>query len=149
MRLLVQRCDRAHVCVDDVIVGSIQKGLLLFVGICQEDNEEDIDLLIQKLIHLRIFSDENGKVNLSLLDIGGEVLSISQYSLYAEYKKGRRPSFTQNASVAEAKRLYGLFNDKLSFYVKVDTGVFQADMKVSLINDGPFTMILDSKELKK
>ncbi len=149
MRLLVQRCDQAHVTVENQIVGAIQKGLLIFVGICQEDCEEDIEPLIQKLIHLRIFSDENGKINLSLLDIKGEILSISQYSLYADYKKGRRPSFTQNASAEEAKRLYDLFNEKLSTYVKVEKGIFQAEMKVSLINDGPFTMILDSKELKK
>lgn len=149
MRLLVQRCDKAHVSVEDCIVGSIQKGLLLFVGVCKEDGEEDIDLLIQKLIHLRIFSDENGKINLSLLDVNGEILSISQYSLYADYRKGRRPSFTQNASAEEANRLYQRFNEKLSAYVKVETGIFQAEMKVHLINDGPFTMILDSKELKK
>lgn len=148
MRLLIQRCKQAKVEVNDQIVGQIQKGLVILVGICEEDEESDIDLLINKLVHLRIFSDENGKINLSLLDIKAEVLSISQYSLYAEYKKGRRPSFIKNAKVEKAKKLYLNFNQKLSEYVKVESGIFQEDMDVHLINEGPFTMMLDSKELK-
>lgn len=148
MRLLIQRCKQAKVEVSAQVVGQIQKGLVILVGICEEDEESDIDLLINKLVHLRIFSDENGKINLSLLDIKAEVLSISQYSLYAEYKKGRRPSFIKNAKVEKAKNLYLNFNQKLSEYVKVESGIFQEDMDVHLINEGPFTMMLDSKELK-
>lgn len=149
MRILLQRCSEASVSVDQKIVGKIKQGLVLLVGISEEDSEEDLHVLVEKLVHLRIFADENEKVNLSLLDIQGEVLSISQYSLYAEYRKGRRPSFTKNAPAEKAKALYALFNDILAKYVKVETGIFQAEMQVALVNDGPFTMLLDSRELKK
>lgn len=148
MRLLIQRVIKAQVIINQVVHSEIGEGLLVFLGVNANDEVRDIDLLIDKLIHLRIFSDVNGKINLSLVDLNLEVLLVSQYSLYAQYRKGRRPSFTQNANHVKAKELYDLFTQKLSKLVKVKTGVFQAEMEISLINNGPFTMMLDSEELK-
>ncbi len=149
MKLLIQRCKSASVVVDGEVVGSIQEGFLIFVGIHKEDNSDHIDALIQKLINLRVFEDDNGKINHSILDKGYSVLSVSQYSLYADYKKGNRPSFTENANLEQAITMYELFNKKLASFVRVEKGVFQANMQVSLINDGPFTMLLDSAELRR
>lgn len=148
MRILLQRVKKASVNINDTIFSSIDNGLLLFIGITETDTVTDIDLLVNKLIHLRVFNDENHKINHSLLETGYAVLSVSQYSLYADYKKGRRPSFTKNASVEKAKTLYNQFNETLNHYVPVKTGVFQADMQITLVNDGPFTLLLDSQELR-
>lgn len=148
MRILLQRVKKASVNINDTIFSSIDNGLLLFIGITETDTAADIDLLVNKLIHLRIFNDENHKINHSLLKTGYAVLSVSQYSLYADYKKGRRPSFTKNASVEKAKTLYNQFNETLNHYIPVKAGVFQADMQIELVNDGPFTLLLDSQELR-
>lgn len=149
MRILLQRCKNASVVIDEKEHTSIKQGLVLFVGIEEQDTLEDVDALVKKIVNLRIFADEQGKINLSILDTKQEVLSISQYSLYAAYKKGNRPSFLRNAPVEKAKQFYELFNKKLSEHINVKTGVFQADMQVHLINDGPFTMMLDTEDLRK
>ncbi len=146
MRVLLQRVSEASVKIEGKINGQIGQGLLLLVGICAEDNQEDIDWLIQKIVNMRIFSDENGKMNLSVQDIHGEILVISQFTLHASTKKGNRPSFIDAARPEIAIPLYNQFIEKLqSSYLKVETGIFGSDMKVSLVNDGPVTISLDSK----
>lgn len=147
MRLIVQRSLASNVTVDNKIVGSIDKGLVVLVGFKQDDTENDIDALIKKLINLRIFEDNNGKMNLSLLDIGGSILSISQFTLYASTKKGNRPSFIDAMEYKKAEQFYNKWNEKLKEQnIKIETGVFGADMKVSICNDGPVTIILESRE---
>lgn len=144
MRVLVQRCDRACVKVDDKIVGQIGMGVMILVGITHDDDSKKIDYLVDKLINLRIFDDENGVMNKSLLDVSGSILSISQFTLYADTKKGRRPSYVEAMSGDKAKALYDEFNEKLrNIGVKVETGIFGADMKVDFINDGPITIMLE------
>ncbi len=144
MRVLVQRCDRACVKVDDKIVGQIGMGVMILVGITHDDDSKKIDYLVDKLINLRIFDDENGVMNKSLLDVSGSILSISQFTLYADTKKGRRPSYIDAMSGDKAKALYDEFNEKLrNTGVKVETGIFGADMKVDFINDGPITIMLE------
>ena len=144
MRVLVQRCDKASVTVDNKIVGSIDKGLMLLVGFTENDSSSNIDYLVDKVINLRIFDDENGIMNKSLLDIGGSILSVSQFTLYADSSKGRRPSYSNALSGDKAITLYNEFNEKLkSKNVHVETGIFGAEMKVSLINDGPITIMLE------
>lgn len=144
MRVLVQRCDRACVKVDDKIVGQIGMGVMILVGITHDDDSKKIDYLVDKLINLRIFDDENGVMNKSLLDVSGSILSISQFTLYADTKKGRRPSYVDAMSGDKAKALYDEFNEKLrNTGVKVETGIFGADMKVDFINDGPITIMLE------
>jgi D-tyrosyl-tRNA(Tyr) deacylase len=146
MRILLQRVSEASVKIEGKINGQIEQGLLLLVGICAEDSQEDIDWLIQKIVNMRIFSDENGKMNLSIQDIQGSILVISQFTLHASTKKGNRPSFIDAARPEIAIPLYNLFIQKLqSSDLKVETGIFGADMKVSLVNDGPVTIWLDSK----
>jgi D-tyrosyl-tRNA(Tyr) deacylase len=146
MRILLQRVSEASVKIEGKINGQIEQGLLLLVGICAEDSQEDIDWLIQKIVNMRIFSDENGKMNLSIQDIQGSILVISQFTLHASTKKGNRPSFIEAARPEIAIPLYNLFIQKLqSSDLKVETGIFGADMKVSLVNDGPVTISLDSK----
>lgn len=146
MRAVVQRVIESRVEVDGKIVGEISKGLLLFLGIGKEDNEKDMDYLINKILGLRIFTDDFGKMNLSLLDIKGELLVVSQFTLYGDARKGRRPSFTNSALPEKAEALYEKFiNRSRANGVRVDSGVFGADMKISLINDGPVTILLDSK----
>jgi D-tyrosyl-tRNA(Tyr) deacylase len=146
MRILLQRVSEASVKIEGKINGQIEQGLLLLVGICAEDSQEDIDWLIQKIVNMRIFSDENGKMNLSIQDIQGSILVISQFTLHASTKKGNRPSFIDAARPEIAIPLYNLFIQKLqSSDLKVETGIFGADMKVSLVNDGPVTISLDSK----
>jgi D-aminoacyl-tRNA deacylase len=146
MRVLLQRVGEASVKIEGKINGQIGQGLLLLVGICAEDNQEDIDWLIQKIVNMRIFSDENGKMNLSVQDIHGEILVISQFTLHASTKKGNRPSFIDAARPEIAIPLYNQFIEKLqSSDLKVETGIFGSDMKVSLVNDGPVTISLDSK----
>ena len=152
MRYLVQRVKEASVeiCKDgsDSVVGKIGKGFLVFVGVCDSDTREIADKLDHKLLNLRIFEDENGKTNKSLSDVDGELLLVSQFTLYADCKHGNRPSFTKAGTPDKAKELYEYVIDscKKAGY-KVETGEFGADMKVSLVNDGPFTVILDSEEL--
>lgn len=145
MRILVQRSLKSNVSVNNNIVGSINKGLVIFVGFTDGDTEKDIDYLINKLLNLRIFDDENGIMNKSILDIDGEILSISQFTLYADTKKGNRPSYIKAMKNTDANKLYELFNDKLSAKIKIETGVFGADMKVNIINDGPITILLESR----
>lgn len=145
MKLVVQRSKDAKVEVNEKIVGSINYGLVVLVGFTPGDTETDIDYLIDKIIHLRIFDDESGVMNRSLLDVKGSILSISQFTLYADTKKGRRPSYIHAMKGDEAISLYELWNQKLSSFVHVETGIFGAEMKVSLINDGPVTIILESR----
>jgi D-tyrosyl-tRNA(Tyr) deacylase len=145
MKVLVQRSLNSSVSVDNKVVGSIDKGLVLLVGFTHTDTSEDIDYLVKKVVNLRIFDDENGVMNKSILDVGGSVLSISQFTLYADSKKGNRPSYINAMGGENATKLYDEFNQKLSEYVKVEKGVFGADMKVSITNDGPVTIILESR----
>lgn len=147
MRIVIQRSKEASVTVSGETIGSIDSGLVILVGVTHEDTEEDAQYLAQKCLNLRIFEDEAGKMNLSLLDAGGSVLSISQFTLYGDTRKGRRPSFVNAAKPEEANRLYEAFNAEIANAgVHVETGEFGADMDVRLINDGPVTFILDSKE---
>lgn len=143
MKVLVQRVIKASVEVEQKTVGSINKGLLLFVGFTKGDDINIIDSLINKVLNLRIFDDENGVMNLSVLDVKKEILSISQFTLYANTKKGNRPSYIEALKGEEATLLYDLFNERLSKFIKVEKGIFGADMKVSLINDGPITIMLE------
>ena len=145
MKVLVQRSLESSVSVDNRVVGSIDKGLVLLVGFTHTDNSEDIDYLVKKVVNLRIFDDENGVMNKSILDIGGSVLSISQFTLYADTKKGNRPSYINAMGGDNATKLYDEFNQKLSEYVNVEKGIFGADMNVSITNDGPVTIILESR----
>ena len=150
MRFLIQRTSKASVSVDGNITGSIDKGFLVFIGICANDTKEQADKLIRKLLGMRIFADENGKTNLSLDDVGGQLLLISQFTLYADCRKGNRPSFTKSGSAQHAKELYEYIIASCKAQkpdMKIETGIFGADMKVSLLNDGPFTIILDSAEI--
>ncbi|WP_370223429.1 D-aminoacyl-tRNA deacylase [Cytobacillus sp.] len=146
MRVVVQRSKEASVKVDGKTVGSIKKGFVLLVGITHEDKEEDAAFLADKIANLRVFEDENGKMNLSLLDQEGEILSVSQFTLYGDCRKGRRPNFMEAASPAHAVKIYDAFNRFLEANgLKVETGEFGAMMDVQLINDGPVTLILESK----
>jgi D-aminoacyl-tRNA deacylase len=146
MRVVVQRSKNASVTVEGEVVGQITSGLVLLVGVTHEDTEEDAKYLADKIINLRIFEDENEKMNLSLLDVGGQILSISQFTLYGDCRKGRRPNFMGAAKPEMANQVYESFNQILSEKgIQVETGRFGAMMDVSLINDGPVTLILDSK----
>ena len=148
MRIIVQNVTRASCEVNQKIVGSISRGFCLFVGFTNGDNQEVVTKMANKLLSLRLFDDENGKTNLSLKDVNGEILSISQFTLYASMKDGRRPSFVNALNPKEASELYDYFNQCLKDAgYKVETGIFGAMMKIDLVNDGPFTTILDSKEL--
>lgn len=146
MKVVLQRSKRAAVTVNSEVTGEIDKGLMLLVGVTHDDTEKDADYLAEKIINLRIFEDEEQKLNLSLKDTEGSILSISQFTLYGDTKKGRRPNFMQAAKPGQAKEIYDYFNDKLkSLGVNVQTGVFGAMMDVTFTNDGPVTLILDSK----
>lgn len=150
MRLMIQRVEAASVLVDDRLVGKIENGLLVFVGIGSEDTEQIADSYIDKLIKLRIFADDNGKTNLSLVDVDGGLLVVSQFTLYADCKKGNRPNFIQAALPERAKYLYEYFVAECKKRLgQVETGEFGADMKVNITNDGPFTIMLDENILKK
>ena len=144
MRVLVQRCEKAQVSVDKKIVGIIDKGIMLLVGFTEGDNSKNIDYLVDKVINLRIFDDENGVMNKSLIDVSGSILSISQFTLYADTSRGRRPSYVKALSGVEAINLYDEFNQKLKDKnIHVETGIFGAEMKVDFINDGPITIMLE------
>ena len=144
MKVLVQRVLSSSVEVDNKIVGQINKGLMLLVGFTDSDTDKEIDYMVDKIINLRIFDDENGVMNKSLIDVNGSILSISQFTLYADTRKGIRPSYIKALSGDKAILLYDKFNNKLKEEnIKVETGIFGADMKVSLINDGPITIMLE------
>ena len=149
MKVVLQRSKLSKVTIDNHINGKIDHGYVALVSFTNGDNVEIIDKMIKKIINLRVFTDENDKMNLSILDTKGSVLSISQFTLYADTTKGNRPSFINALNPTEASKLYDIFNEKLSEFVHVETGVFGADMKVEIYNDGPVTIILDSKELFK
>lgn len=150
MKAVIQRVKHAGVTIDNVKVSSVDKGFLVLLGVEQGDTKADADKLVKKIPVLRIFEDENEKMNLSCLDVDGEILVVSQFTLCADCSHGRRPSFTRSAPPAEAEMLYEYFVEELKAagVKKVDTGRFGADMKVDLLNDGPVTIILDSKDLK-
>ena len=144
MRVVLQRVKHASVEIDGQLTGAIERGYLLLVGFGRDDVPEKVVRMVQKIKKLRLFEDENGKTNLSIFDVGGEVLSVSQFTLLADCSHGNRPSFTKAAKPQEANRLYELFNSELRAKgLNVQTGVFGADMKVGLINDGPFTVVLE------
>jgi len=147
VRIVLQRVSHASVEVDGVLSGSIERGILLLLGIAKEDSQQDADYLIQKVIHLRMFPDGQGKMNRSVIDIGGAILVVSQFTLYGDCTKGRRPSFDRAAPPDQAHGLYNYFLERLSTYVAVQSGVFQAHMNVSLLNDGPVTFLLESRSL--
>ena len=147
MKVVVQRVLNASVKINDKINGSINHGLVLLVGFTNGDTTSDIDYMVNKIVNLRIFDDEFGVMNKSILDVGGSILSISQFTLYADTKKGRRPSYADALKGEEATILYDLFNQKLSEFVIVETGIFGADMKVTLTNDGPVTIVMESREV--
>ena len=145
MRVVVQKCLESSVSVDENIVSSINKGLMVLVGFTHDDTASDIDYLVNKVVNLRVFNDSNGVMNLSVKDIGGSILCISQFTLYGDATRGNRPSYIKAMNGLESIKLYDLFCDKLNELVPTKKGVFGADMKVSLINDGPTTIIIDSK----
>ena len=150
MRIVLTTVLNASVTIDNVVVGKINRGFCVLVGFTYDDTKETVDKMIDKMLGLRVFPDENGLTNLSIYDIKGEILSVSQFTLYADLAKGRRPSFVNAMKPDEAKALYGYFNEQIKAkYGAVETGVFGADMKVSSVNDGPFTVIMDSKEIIK
>ena len=151
MKILLQRVKKASCKVNNEIIGKINNGLLLFVGFTEGDNESVIEQMAKKCIELRIFSDENGKMNKSLLDVNGSVLSISQFTLYANCLKGRRPSFENSENPLLAKKHYEYFNTCINniYNIEVQVGEFGADMEIELINDGPVTIMLDSNEIVK
>jgi D-tyrosyl-tRNA(Tyr) deacylase len=145
MKAVIQRVSEASVKVDGKIVGEIGKGFMLLIGIDEQDEKTDVDWLIQKILNLRIFGDENEKLNLSIKDISGEILCISQFTLIADYKKGNRPSFIKAAKPDKAIPLFDYFKEEIAKSgLKTESGIFGADMKVSLINDGPVTIVMDS-----
>ncbi len=147
MRIVLQRVKSASVSIEGLVVGEIEHGFLLLVGVGPDDNRDDAYYLARKIAGMRIFSDENGKMNLSIDQVGGKILSVSQFTLFADTKKGNRPSFTGAASPEAANKLYEEFNEILrtEYGLIVETGEFAADMQVSLVNDGPVTILLDTK----
>lgn len=145
MRIIIQRVTQASVSISGDEIAAINQGLLLLVGIGSNDTEEDLDYAVRKINQMRIFSDTEDKMNLSIQDIQGEVLSVSQFTLFAEVKKGNRPAFTGAAKPDRARQLYQTFNQKLGQIIPLKSGKFGADMSVQLINDGPVTIILDTK----
>jgi D-tyrosyl-tRNA(Tyr) deacylase len=150
MKFLIQVVKKAKVDVDEVTIGSIDRGFLVFVGVCDDDTRDTADKMIKKCVNLRIFEDENGKTNLSINDIGGSMLVISQFTLYADCRKGNRPSFIKAGDPKHANALYEYIMSELehSYDIHVEKGIFGADMQVNLVNDGPFTVMLDSDDLK-
>lgn len=150
MRVVLQRSKDASVKVNNKVVGKIDFGLVLLVGFTDKDSSYEIDYMVDKVINLRAFDDENGVMNKSLLDVGGSILSISQFTLYGDAKKGRRPSYVKALNGNEAIKLYDEFNDKLkNKNINVQTGIFGADMKVTFTNDGPVTLLLEKENLNE
>jgi D-tyrosyl-tRNA(Tyr) deacylase len=148
MRVVIQRVNRARVRVDGQTTGEIGQGLLILLGVGQGDTSREVDSLLEKIINLRIFEDAGGKMNLSLLETGGQLMVISQFTLYADCRKGRRPSFTDAAPSGEAEKLYDYFVDAARKRgLQVATGIFQALMEVELVNSGPVTILLDSSKV--
>lgn len=147
MRIVLQRVKSASVSIEGTVVGEIEQGFLLLVGVRPDDTRDDASYLARKIAGMRIFSDENGKMNLSIDQVGGKILSVSQFTLFADTKKGNRPSFTGAASPEAANKLYEEFNEILrtEYGLIIETGEFGADMQVSLVNDGPVTILLDTK----
>ena len=143
MRVLVQRSGKSSVSVDSKTIGSIESGLVLLVGFTDGDDITNIEYLAKKVVNLRIFDDEKGVMNKSILEVGGSILSISQFTLYADTKKGNRPSYVAAMRGEESTKLYDLFNDELRKYVDVQTGKFGADMTVNITNNGPVTILLE------
>ena len=146
MKAVVQRSKNSSVSVDGKLINKIDKGMVILLGINVEDTSEDVDYLVRKIVNLRIFDDEEGVMNKSILDVGGEILSISQFTLQADTKKGNRPSYIKAMRGEEAIKLYEEFNQKLNGYVKTYPGVFGAEMMVKIETDGPITIIIDSKD---
>ena len=147
MRVLVQRSKESSVSVENKIVGKIERGLVLFVGFTENDSEKEIEYLAKKVVNLRIFDDENGVMNKSILDVGGSILSISQFTLYADTSKGNRPSYVKALNGSEATILYDKWNETLRKYLYVETGIFGADMQVKIHNDGPITILLEKEDV--
>ena len=147
MRIIIQRVEKASVSIDEKIIASINLGFLILLGIENEDNEFDIDWLCQKICSLRIFNDSDGKMNLNIIDVAGEICVVSQFTLFASCKKGNRPSFLKSAKPEIAIPIYNLFLEKLKmvFGKEIQSGVFGGDMKINLVNVGPLTLFLDSK----
>lgn len=146
MRAVIQRVSQAKVVVDDNTVGQIGKGFMILLGVHEQDTQTDVDYLVGKISKLRVFEDEQQKMNRSIIDVGGEILSISQFTLFADTKKGNRPSFVQAAKPDTAIPLYEAFNEGLrQAGIPIETGIFGADMKCHLVNDGPVTIIIDSQ----
>ncbi len=147
MKIVIQRVLSASVLIQQGTVSEIQRGFLVLLGIHNDDTKQDVEYLVKKLMNLRVFPDESGKMNLSLTDIDGQILLVSQFTLYADTKRGNRPSFIESATPDKAIPLYQLFIELLTRLMgqKIKTGVFGADMKISLVNDGPVTVIIDSK----
>lgn len=145
MKVVIQRALASSVEVDNKLINKIEKGMVILVGVNVEDTSEDVDYLVRKTLNLRIFDDENGVMNKSILDVGGEILSISQFTLQASTKDGNRPSYINAMKGEEAVKLYEEYNKKLNEKVKTYPGIFGAEMKVSITNDGPITIIIDSK----
>lgn len=147
MRVVIQRVSQAEVVIENQSVGKIERGFMILVGIHEEDGPEDVDYLVRKISKLRVFEDEAGKMNLGIQEINGSILSVSQFTLYADTKKGNRPSFIEAARPEKAIPLYESFNQQLrDLAIPVETGEFGADMSVSLVNDGPVTIIIDTRE---
>lgn len=145
MRVIIQRCKKGSVNIDNKVYNKIDKGFVILVGFTEGDDNTDIDYLVKKIINLRVFDDEEGIMNKSILDVKGSILSISQFTLYANTKKGNRPSYIDALKGELATKLYDEFNSKLSEFLEVKTGIFGADMLVNILNDGPVTISIDSK----
>ncbi|MFV0255332.1 MAG: D-aminoacyl-tRNA deacylase [Erysipelotrichaceae bacterium] len=148
MKVIIQRVSGANVKVNNETIAQINQGFLLLVGFTHSDNQLIVEKVVKKIIGLRIFEDNNGKINLAIHEVNGAILSVPQFTLYGNVKKGNRPSFINSAKADDAKNLYLYFNQCLEAYnIEIATGIFQADMQVSLVNDGPVTIIIDSSEL--
>lgn len=145
MKVVVQKVDKASVSVDNKIVNEIGKGLCLLVGFTQDDDIKDIEYMVKKVVNLRVFEDENNIMNKSVLDVNGKILSISQFTLYGDTKKGNRPSYIKALNGSEAVILYDKFNELLNEQIETKTGIFGADMAVNIVNNGPTTIIIDTK----
>ncbi len=146
MKVVIQKSKEASISVNNKIINKIKSGLVILVGFTQDDTIEDINYLVKKIINLRIFNDENGVMNKSILEVGGDILSISQFTLYANTKKGNRPSYIKALNGKDAINLYNKFNEELNKQIKTYPGIFGENMQINLINDGPTTIIIDTKE---